>query len=110
MECLVENLSQLVDCLRAKSRGEKGGPAVPSGLDAGLSDACAALHGELAALHPPVTKAGNKAVSEAGVRRSVWRALTALQGQLELAHQKKAEFEAMQVATANGHWYMGETS
>jgi hypothetical protein len=69
-----------------------------------LTAARNALHTELSSLHEPVKKsvvsAEEAAATEVSVRRSVWRALVALQGQLELAQEKRAEYE-MIVNTAS---------
>jgi hypothetical protein len=102
VESLCRSLTQLADSLRAKSLGEVGGPEVPGSLDTELSGARTALQTELAALRAPPKKKGSEkkgrvekeALNEASVLRAAWRALYALQGQLELATEKQKEYAA----------------
>ena len=108
LEGLCQSLAQLAESLRARSQGEQGGPEVPGSLDAELGAARTALQTELAAFRTPAKKmaakqsrgADKETQNEASVMRAAWRALLALQGQLELAKRKRVEFEAALSGTA----------
>jgi hypothetical protein len=107
MERLVQQLGQLTDSLRAKSQQDSKGPPLPTNIDVQLCAARTALHTELAVLREPANKSATdleeEVAAEVSVRRSVWRALVALQGQLELGQEKRAEFERIVNTASAAH-------
>lgn len=99
MESLCLCLEQLSHGLRAKETGDMNAD-IPTTVDTQLGSARRALQAELTG-----RKGTNKSAAKNGrtgpesadmaILKSAWKALQALRGQLQIAKEKKAEYETL---------------